>query len=69
MVTTGRPGLYDPLGAAKYLGISRTGLFELLKAGELPSVKIGRLRRIPASALDDYITRLQAAGEPAAQVS
>jgi hypothetical protein len=37
------------------------GVFGLIKAGELETVKIGRLRGIPVRALDDYINRLRAA--------
>jgi excisionase family DNA binding protein len=39
------------------LGISRTTLWELRKRGELPCVRIGRLVRTPASAIDALIER------------
>jgi excisionase family DNA binding protein len=35
------------------LGVART--WELVASGELPSLKIGRSRRVPASAVDAYI--------------
>jgi excisionase family DNA binding protein len=35
------------------LGVART--WELVASGELPSLKIGRSRRVPASAVDEYI--------------
>ena len=44
--------------AAEQLSLSRTRVFALLKAGEIESVKVGRLRRIPAAALDRYVRRL-----------
>lgn len=43
--------------AADTLRISRTKLYELLDAGELTSLHIGRSRRITAEALSDYIAR------------
>lgn len=46
--------------AAETLGIGRTTTFALIKSGELESVRIGRLRRVPADAIDAYTTRLQA---------
>jgi len=41
--------------AAPLLRLSRTEVFALIKKGELASIKIGRRRRIPRQALDDYI--------------
>ncbi len=46
--------------AAKRLHIGRTTAWGLVKSGELPSVQIGRLRRVPASAVNAYATRLLA---------
>jgi excisionase family DNA binding protein len=46
--------------AAQRLSISRTTMYALLKDGQINSVRIGRLRRIPADALTAYITRLAA---------
>jgi excisionase family DNA binding protein len=37
------------------LGVGRTTMYALLASGEIPSVAIGRLRRIPAEALNDYV--------------
>jgi excisionase family DNA binding protein len=44
--------------AAAQLGLSRSKVYELLRAGSLVSVRIGTCRRIPASALQDYIASL-----------
>lgn len=52
--------------AAEALGIGRTTLFALLKRGEINSVRIGRLRRIPQSELDAYAARLMAEQNPSA---
>jgi excisionase family DNA binding protein len=46
--------------AAEQLSISRTMMFALLKAGEVTSVRVGRLRRIPAVELEVYARRLVA---------
>ncbi|ORT53337.1 helix-turn-helix domain-containing protein [Streptomyces sp. CB03238] len=43
--------------AARRLGIGRTKLYEYVSAGEIASVKIGSLRRIPAEAVNDFLTR------------
>jgi excisionase family DNA binding protein len=45
--------------AARQLAISRTIGYELLRSGQLESVKLGRIRRIPVGALDEFVTRLR----------
>jgi excisionase family DNA binding protein len=45
--------------AAEALGIGRTNVFALIKSGELESIRIGRLRRVPADAIDTYTAKLQ----------
>lgn len=52
--------LLIPEDAAKIIGVGRTTLYELLRTGAIESVRIGRARRIPADALDDYVSRLRA---------
>jgi excisionase family DNA binding protein len=44
---------------AELLGVSRAKVYQLMKAGLIDSVVIGRLRRIPATALDAYVARLR----------
>jgi excisionase family DNA binding protein len=44
--------------AANRLGIGRTLMYELVKRGDVRSVSIGRLRRIPAQCVDEYVARL-----------
>lgn len=39
------------------MGISRAHLYSLVMRGEIPSIKIGRARRIPVSALEEWIAR------------
>lgn len=43
--------------AAAALGIGRTRVFALIRAGELRSLKIGASRRIPSDALDEFVRR------------
>jgi excisionase family DNA binding protein len=52
--------------AARRLRIGRTLCFRLIGTGELESVPIGRLRRVPAAAIPEYVNRLRAAHKPAA---
>ncbi|QMU74606.1 helix-turn-helix domain-containing protein [Streptacidiphilus sp. PB12-B1b] len=48
--------------AARRLGVGRTTMYALVASGEIPSVTIGRLRRVPAEALKAYMAaRVQAA--------
>lgn len=45
--------------AADRLGIGRTLMYELVSRGDVESVPVGRLRRIPAGCLDEYAARLR----------
>jgi excisionase family DNA binding protein len=59
--------LLSPTEAARRLSLGRTRLYQLLGSGELASVQVGKLRRIPTRALRDYVDGLLAAqsqGEP-----
>ncbi|MEU6130676.1 helix-turn-helix domain-containing protein [Saccharopolyspora sp. NPDC047091] len=44
--------------AAEQLGVGRTTAYALVRSGELESVRIGRLRRIPKEAINTYAARL-----------
>jgi excisionase family DNA binding protein len=44
--------------AAQRLSIGRTYMFALLRDHVIESVKVGRLRRVPADAITAYITSL-----------
>lgn len=46
--------------AAQQLGIGKTLMWRLVGNHEIESVRIGRLRRVPRSAIDDYAARLVA---------
>ena len=43
--------------AAQQLGIGRSLLYELLADGQVESIHVGRLRRIPTDALATYVDR------------
>ena len=51
--------LLSPEEAAHLLRVGRTQLFRLLATGELESVRIGRLRRVPYEACVAYVRRLR----------
>jgi excisionase family DNA binding protein len=60
--------LLTPEETAEVMGIGRTKVYELLRAGVIDSVRIGACRRVPVAALHDYLDRLRqsAAGESSA---
>jgi len=51
--------LLTPIEAAAALGIGRSNTYELLQSGQLPSVRIGRCRRVPADAVHSLATSLR----------
>jgi excisionase family DNA binding protein len=58
--------LYRVPEAMALLSLSRSVLYEQIRAGRLKSVTQGRTRLIPATALADYVTLLlqEADGQP-----
>ena len=52
--------LLTAVEAAEQLGVSRTKVYELMAAGTLRSIHIGRLRRVPVDALGDFIEAMEA---------
>jgi excisionase family DNA binding protein len=55
-------GLLRVEEAAEWLGLGRTKAYELVYAGTLPSVTIGRSRRVPVAALEGFVARLMDSG-------
>lgn len=53
--------LLRPEEAAAALGIGRSRMYELLRSREIPSVAVGRSRRVPADALRRWANELLAA--------
>lgn len=43
---------------AELLDVGRTTVYALIKCGDLHSVKIGGSRRVPSTALQNYLDRL-----------
>lgn len=58
--------LLTPEQAAAELQIARRRIFEMIADGTLPSVKIGKSRRITRTALQDYVNGLETRQQPAA---
>lgn len=57
--TNGTRLVYTAEQAAELLQVSRRTVYELLRTGELRSVKIGKLRRIPLRALEAFLEQGQ----------
>jgi excisionase family DNA binding protein len=55
--------LYAVRDVMRMLRLSRTVVYELIRSGRLRSVKQGRARRIPATAIRDYIALLESEAE------
>jgi excisionase family DNA binding protein len=55
--------LYEVCDVMRMLRLSRTVIYELIRSGRLRSVKQGRARRVPASAVRDYIALLEREAE------
>ena len=53
-----KPILVSVVEAARLLSIGRTAAWELVRKNELKSVKIGRTRRVPIVAIQEYVQRL-----------
>jgi excisionase family DNA binding protein len=55
--------------AARALGIGRTRMFALIQGGDVETVLIGRLRRIPVDALHTFVSRLRDSAESSDRVT
>jgi excisionase family DNA binding protein len=51
--------LVCPEDAARALGIGRTKVYELMRCGALRSVRLDGSRRIPVTALVEFVKRLE----------
>ena len=47
--------LYRPAEAAEAIGVSRSRVYELINSGEIPSIKVGGVRRVPVDKLRDWV--------------
>lgn len=62
---TARPAvpavLYNVAEAAEALRLSKCAIYELIRSGQLRTVKVGRRRLVPVEALSEWVARLEAA--------
>jgi excisionase family DNA binding protein len=58
-VATITPATLSPEELAKYLGCGRSHAYKLLRYGEIPSFKLGRLRKVLRSDAEEYLARLR----------
>lgn len=56
------PVLYRVEEAAEALRLSRTAVYDLIRAGDLRTVKIGRRRLVPIDALSEWVASLTEKG-------
>ena len=47
--------LYRPVEAAEAIGVSRSRIYELIASGEIPSVRIGNVTRVPVDKLHEWV--------------
>ncbi|MFE9428250.1 helix-turn-helix domain-containing protein [Kitasatospora sp. NPDC006697] len=65
MTTATQPGaftapvLYRVADVMELLNLSRSVIYDLIRRGRLRTVSEGRSRRIPASAITDYVALLE----------
>ncbi len=60
LLTQTGPLLLTPKMTQAELGIGNSLFFELIRSGELRSVKIGRKRLVPRAAITEFIAKLEA---------
>ena len=46
-----------PAAGKKYFGLSRNGAYDAAARGDLPTIRIGRLLRVPVRALEQMLDR------------
>lgn len=54
--------LFSVEEAGHLLGIGRTRMFALVREGLVESVKVGRSRRVPKAAIEEFAERLRTVG-------
>ncbi|MEU1558204.1 excisionase family DNA-binding protein [Streptomyces scabiei] len=55
--------------AARRLRIGRTTCFALVRSGELESITVGHLRRVPVDAIPEFVTRIRKKQNSAANIA
>lgn len=56
------------MDVANLLGICRSRVYEMMDSGELPSIKMGRSKRVPVRALNQWIDDRCTGGKPSVDV-
>ena len=56
--------VFSVVEAAAILGIGRSKLYEFISSGEIRSIRIGRLRKIPIAAIDEFLASRESASRP-----
>jgi len=54
------PMLFTVEQVAQILGIGRSTVFQLIKNDHIESIRLGRSRRIPVDAMQNYVDELRA---------
>ncbi len=64
-------GLWDISRVAEYLGVSERTVYNRVRAGEMPAIKVGRLWRVRPSDLEEWLAggRAEAGTRPPAKTS
>ncbi len=57
------PGLLTVDQTARRLGLGRTRIFDLMRSGQLASVRVGKSRRVPTTAVAAFIEVLESADD------
>lgn len=47
-----------PEAGRRYFGLSRNGSYEAAKRGDIPTVSVGRLKRVPVRAMEAKFNRI-----------
>jgi excisionase family DNA binding protein len=58
-LTSEQRRLYSMEQVALILGLSRTKVYQLVRSGDLVSVKIGKRRMVFRESIDEYVERLR----------
>ena len=53
------PMLFTVEQVAQILGIGRSTVFQLIKSEQIESIRLGRSRRIPVDAMQNYVDELR----------
>ena len=54
--------IFVPEAGRRYFGLSRNGSYAAAARGEIPTIEIGRLKRVPVRALEAILNRVSENG-------